>query len=136
MKIVSRAKPRQKSMVLGSRKAGPTMPRVEARSTTASMRPCYLRLSRSTARVLNSSLLTLVRRLSAVLAAEASWAFVQVVCRAKQNQATGQRKLRPLRRPLAEALANRKSREEKALRPIWSSQDQRLEPFLRGGRMA
>src|SRR5215211_1119454 len=40
------------------------------------------------------------------------------MCRAEQNQARGRRKLRPLRRPLAKALANRKSREEKALRPI------------------
>ena len=41
-----------------------------------------------------------------------------------------------MRRPLAEALANRKSREEKALRPIWSSKISVEEPFLRGGRMA
>ena len=31
------------------------------------------------------------------------------VCRAEQNQATGRRKFRPLRRSLAELLANRKS---------------------------
>ena len=31
------------------------------------------------------------------------------VCRAEQNQATGRRKFRPLRRPLAEALAEQKS---------------------------
>jgi len=41
-----------------------------------------------------------------------------IVCRAEQHQATGRRKLRPLRRPLAEALANRTSREDKAWRPL------------------
>src|SRR3954452_10487010 len=59
-----------------------------------------------------------------------------LLCRAEQNQARGRWKFRPLRRPLAEALANQKSRDEKALRPIRSSQEQRSEPLIRGGRVA
>jgi hypothetical protein len=39
--------------------------------------------------------------------------------RAEQNQATRRRKFRPLRWPLADATAERKSREEKPLRPVW-----------------
>ncbi len=57
MKIVSRAKPRQKSTAFGSRNAGPAMGRVEVRSTTASMRPCSLRLLASAVQALSRSLL-------------------------------------------------------------------------------
>jgi outer membrane protein TolC len=41
------------------------------------------------------------------------------VFRAEQNQATGRRKFRPLRRPMVEALARRKLRGEKPLRSLW-----------------
>ena len=43
----------------------------------------------------------------------------QYVFRAEQNQATGRRKFRPLRRPMVEALARRKLRGEKPLRSLW-----------------
>src|SRR5215213_5731772 len=55
----------------------------------------------------------------------------EIVCRAEQNQATGRRKLRPLRRPLADAVAQRKSRDEKPLRPVCGSHNQRSSPLIR-----
>src|SRR5215207_5828530 len=65
-----------------------------------------------------------------------AWKSSQSVFRAEQNQATGRRKFRPLRRPLDEALARRKSREEKPLRSLSLSQDQPLRPLIRSGRVA
>ena len=44
---------------------------------------------------------------------------IVAVFRAEQNQATGRRKFRPLRRPMDEALARRKLRGEKPLRSLW-----------------
>jgi hypothetical protein len=61
---------------------------------------------------------------------------LEKMCRAEQNQATGRRKFRPLRRPMVEAMAERKSRDEKPLRPVWGSHNQRSWPLIRGGRVA
>jgi hypothetical protein len=62
--------------------------------------------------------------------------IVTLLCRAEQNQATGRRKFRPLRRPMIEAVAERKSQDEKPLRPVWWSYNQRSWPLIRGGRVA
>ncbi len=53
-----------------------------------------------------------------------------------KNQAMGRRTFRPLRRPLAEGVAERTSRDEKPFRPIWSSLDQHARPLIRGGWVA